>query len=109
MKEHNKEPKMKSEKACIRLHQRPGKWYYTKLYAGYFLHLKIYLLGCKNLFIAMISLLSSPSPHLLTLRSVNYDTIVLPVFESQMMAKKPKGENGKSRMIGSKKLVVVAE
>jgi len=39
--------------------------------------LKIYLLGCKSLFIAMISLLSSPS--LLTLRSVNYDTIVLAV------------------------------
>ena len=57
----------------------------------------------------MFSLLSSPSPHLLTLRSVNYDTIVLPVFESQTMAKKPKDENGKSRVIGSKKLVVVAE
>jgi hypothetical protein len=57
----------------------------------------------------MISLLSSPSPHLSTLRSVNYDANVLPVFESQNVAKKPKNKNGKRRVIGSKKLVVVAE
>ena len=32
----------------------------------------------------------------------NYDTILLPVFESQNMVKKPKNENDKRRVIGSK-------